>query len=95
MNEEIKEPKEYCVFPAIPSTIGEINGEYLIAYCVANKEVKWLKETANKEKEDKNGVVKKYSFLQMRQDFVLKFFPELANKPKPKKPTLYDRIMDL
>lgn len=68
-----------------PKKISEISMEFIEAYCVANKELDWLLETVNKPftytyKKGKNEGKKKsvdYPFVNIRKDFVAKFFPEI------------------
>lgn len=91
-----KEVKIYPVYPEVPTQTQDIVSQYVIDYCVANKEVKWLQEVANKEYVDKNGKKQVYNFFQIRKEFVLRFMPELdGKKNEVKKPTLLDRIMAL
>lgn len=81
-----------------PNNIKEINLEYIIAY-VQNKgkwAVEWLKELVNKEMPpNKNGKPRKITFIEIRQEFVRRYMPELAPQAKEKKPSMYDRIADL
>lgn len=88
-----KEKTVPVVFPAVPSVVAEIDSEYIVAYCVANKQVKWLKEVASKTYLDKENKSRRYGFFQIRKEFVEKFMVELAEKKN--KETLFKRIMAL
>lgn len=91
-----KEEKVYPVYPEVPTQTQDIVSQYVIDYCVANKQVKWLQETAQKKYVDKNGKEQNYNFFQIRKEFVLKFMPELdGKKNEVKKETLLDKIMAL
>ena len=79
-----------------PETLKEITLDYIISYCEDNKEVDWLVEVSETPvKPNKNGVIRKISFIEIRNAFVCKFFPDLAPKAAPKKPTMYERIAAL
>lgn len=81
-----------------PTNIKEINLDYIIAY-VQNEgqwAVQWLKELVNKEMPpNKSGKPRKITFIEIRQEFVRRYMPELAPPAKEKKPSMYDRINDL
>jgi hypothetical protein len=58
--------------------------------------VDWLKELAEREMPpDKNGRRRKITFIEIRQEFARRYIPEFAPKPKPKTPTMYERIGNL
>ena len=81
-----------------PNDIKEIKLEYIINYVKNEGEwaVKWLKEIANKEMPpNKSGKPRQITFIEIRNEFVRRFMPELAPQPKEKKPSMYDRINDL
>ena len=73
-----------------PTEVNEISMEFIENYCVAKGEIAWLLETVNtsayevKRKDKETGemvteVVKcdNYPFVNLRRDFVLKFFPKI------------------
>ena len=98
MAEESKSKKEKAVptkYPAKPTSIATINSDYIKDYCVANKQVKWLKDVVNKKSVNKNGEEGLYNFFQVRKEFVEKFFSELTKKTAPKSKTFYDIVMEL
>lgn len=75
--------------------IKEITLDFIIEYVQAKgqDDVKWLKETYNKPvKPDKNGNERTMSFIELRKEFVIKYFPALAPKPREKKLTMKERI---
>lgn len=74
----------------VPTKVNDIIAEFIENYCVANGEVEWLLETVNKPfqkkqvKKDKEGnviseklVKADYPFVNLRADFVNKFFPSI------------------
>lgn len=74
----------------------KINIDYIINWCIENKQVAWLKEEANKTYINKNGKECKASFIQIKYAFCRKFMPEIVPVAKEeKKPTMYDRIAAL
>ena len=78
--------------------IKEIKLDFIIDYCQKHGEVEWLKEVASAPGlKDKNGKERKASFIEIRNAFVNKFdeFKALRPKPSSKKPSMYDRIMNL
>ena len=80
----------------IPERINEVSLDFIINYCKANKEVAWLKETAEKTKTDKHGKVMRYPFVNLRADFMNKFFPDkVVGKKDEQKETMYDIIGNL
>ena len=55
--------------------------------------IQWLKDLKNKPvPPDKNGRERKMSFIELRKEFVIKYFPKLAPKPKEKKLTMWEQI---
>lgn len=81
-----------------PNNIKEIDLNYIIAYVVNEGKwaVEWLKELANKEMPpNKNGKPRKITFIEIRQEFVRRYMPELAPPAKEKKPSMYERINSL
>lgn len=69
--------------------------EDIIEWCQKNKEVDWLKETAEKLYKTKDGKERRISFIELKLEFVKKFMPEIAPKAQAKKPTMYDLIAKL
>lgn len=77
-----------------PTAIGEISMEFIENWCVANNEVNWLLDEINiteyaviRDKgkpTERKEIVKtdNYPFVNLRKDFVMKFFPSIM---KPKK----------
>lgn len=81
-----------------PSNIKEINLEYIISYVQneGNWAIEWLKEVVNREMPpNKKGKPRKVTFIEIRNEFVRRFMPELMPPAKEKKPSMYDRINDL
>ena len=78
--------------------IKEITFDYIMEYVKGKgaADIKWLKEVANKPvAADKNGKPRKISFIEIRKEFTIKYFPDLAPKPREKKPTMWERIAEL
>lgn len=69
--------------------------EDIMAWCVANKQVAWLKEEAAKTFPTADGKERKITFVELKLDFVRKFMPEIAPKAKEKKPTMFELIAAL
>jgi hypothetical protein len=81
-----------------PANIREINLEYIIAYVQAEGQaaVEWLKELAAREMPpNKKGKPRKITFIEIRQEFVKRYLPDLAPKPITKEPSMYERIAKL
>lgn len=82
--------KDTTTFESLKS----INFDFIKDYCVRNGEVEWLKQCSHEPvPDDKNGNERRKSYIEIRRDFIKKFFPDLA--PKAKKPTIYDIIDSL
>ena len=79
----------------VPENINEVCLEFIVNYCKANKEVDWLKETANKFIIDKKEVERRYPFVKLRADFMNKFFPSKVKGKAEKAPNMYDLINSL
>lgn len=83
--------------------VGKIAIEDIITYCKKNNEVAWLKDLASQtrvyvDKETKEEKTRKISFIEIRNEFLRKFYPEQAPKKKEdreKKKTFYDLINEL
>ena len=67
----------------VPQKASDITPEFIENYCVANDEVAWLVEAVQKKITDKNGKKRDYPFVNLRADFVAKYFPDLAAAKKP------------
>ena len=79
-----------------PKNIKDIDFEFIKEYCVDNGHVDWLKKLAkSKVPNDKNGVKRRISFIEIRNEFTKKFFPALVPVAKPKKKSIYDIIEEL
>lgn len=77
-------------------TINDIKLDDIIEYCQKENEIKWLKEVALAEgKTNKKGAPRKVSFIEVRNEFCRKFFPDLAPKKTTPKISMYDRIANL
>lgn len=69
----------------IPSRVADISNEFIENYCVAKGEINWLIDEVNKtsfEKTNKDGTKKtveceQYPFVNLRADFVHRFFPSI------------------
>ena len=80
------------------NNIKDITFDYIVEYVKGKgtEDVQWLKELAEKPvAPDKNGKERKISFIEIRKEFVIKYIPALAPKPKEKKPTMLERIAAL
>lgn len=91
----------------VPTKVNDISVEFIENYCVAKGETAWLVETATKKsytttkKED--GVKKEvviecdnYPFVNLRKDFVEKFFPQIIKGTKKKtEETFAERVQRL
>lgn len=81
-----------------PTNIKDIDLAYIMDYVSeqGDEAKKWLKDLSHREvKPDKNGRERRISFIEIRKEFAIKYFPELAPKPKEKKPSMYDLIDSL
>jgi len=81
-----------------PKNVKAVNFEYIVDYVKqqGNADVQWLKETATKKMPpDKNGKERKITFIELRNEFVRKYMPELMPPAKPKKPSMYEIIDNL
>lgn len=81
-----------------PNDIKEINLDYIIEYVKTQDKwaIEWLKGVANKEMPpNKSGNPRQITFIEIRNEFVKQFMPELAPQPKEKKPSMYARINGL
>lgn len=87
-----------------PSEISEVCIEFIENYCVANKKIDWLLEKVNTtsyevERKDKETGAKfmetvqcdNYPFVNLRKDFVEKFFPSII-KGNTSPETFKDKI---
>jgi hypothetical protein len=83
------------VFPAIPTKAAEIDSKYMVDYCLANKQIDFLKAEVNKTMVCKDGSERPNSIFNVRSAFIDKFMPEIKTVAKPKKPTLKDLLKDL
>lgn len=75
--------------------IKEINLAFILEYVKEKgpEDIKWLKDLKNKPvPPDKNGRERKMSFIELRKEFVIKYFPKLAPKSKEKKLTMWEQI---
>ncbi len=81
--------------------VGKISIDDIIAYCKKNKEVAWLKDLASQtkvyvDKETQEEKTRKISFIEIRNEFLRKFYPDQApKKEKEKAKTFYDLINEL
>jgi hypothetical protein len=67
--------------------------ENIIEWCVANKQVEWLKAEVAKPFYNKDGSARKITFVELKINFVRKFMPEIAPKATgEKKPTMFELI---
>ena len=82
-------------------TMKEVNGikdidfAFIIEYVKEQgpDAIQWLKDLKNKPvKPDKNGRERKISFIELRKEFVIKYFPQWAPKKKEKKLTMWEQI---
>lgn len=67
----------------------------IIKWCVDNNQVEWLKATAKKTFTNEEGKERKISFIEIKNEFCIKFMPEIAPKKKEKKPSMYELIASL
>jgi len=80
----------------VPTSILDIGFEFIINYCKANKQIEWLKELKNTPvKPNKKGKERQISFIEIRNEFTKKFFPDIAPMPMEPKKTMYEMIDEL
>lgn len=92
----------------IPSKTSDICQEFIENYCVANNETDWLVEVCSRtsyQKEQKNPETgeretvniscKSYPFVNLRADFVHKFFPQILKPKAEHAETFVERIKRL
>lgn len=97
MPEEVKvsrKPERIATLTSPPDKVNQIDVDYIMEYCKANKQVAWLKQTASQKYTSKDGKERQYGLFQIRKEFVEKFMPELR-EASGKKETMLDRIMAL
>lgn len=69
---------EYCISADfVPAKVADICTEFIENYCVANNEVEWLCQKYESTIVDKDGKKRPYPFVNLRADFVTKFFPAI------------------
>ena len=70
-----------------PSGIKDITIEYIIAYCEQEDEsMEWLKTLVDEEKTNKDGKPRNATFIEIRSEFINKYFPALfSGKPSMRK----------
>ena len=66
----------------IPEKAEQICEEFIINYCEANNHEEWLYNEYTEIIEKKNGKVGKRTFLEVRKDFIKKFFSNLTKEKK-------------
>lgn len=66
----------------------------IVEWCKENNQIEWLKEEVNK-KTTKDGKKRNISYIEVKRNFVLKFMPEIAPKPKQKKPSMLEILENL
>lgn len=102
----IKVPQDFRIDAAFkPTRIDEICEEFIENYCEANNEIEWLIEKVNttkyttKKKNKETGEIeeveiecKNYPFVNLRSDFVNKFFSDILKGNAEKKPSLKERL---
>ena len=88
-----------------PTGIEQICEEFIENYCEANNAIVWLLDEVNKteyttkkknketgEMEEKIVSCKNYPFVNLRSDFVNKFFPDILKGNGEKKLTIKERL---
>ena len=81
-----------------PRNINDIDGDFVEAYCrEQGQEVTAYVNSLYDQppKPDKNGAERDISFIEIRNEFARKYFPDLAPKAKTKPKTLKQRLADL
>jgi hypothetical protein len=73
----------------------KMNINDIIAWCVANKQVDWLKAESAKTFTTKEGKERNITFIEIKLAFAKQFMPEILPKAKEKKPTMYELIQAL
>lgn len=91
MAEEKKEkkPREkivFAVYPALPKSTKEVNADYVIAYCKANKKVKWLQSKLTKYGPKWNTIIRVFNE---------EFFAPMVDTEKASKKSKFDEVMAL
>lgn len=76
-----------------PKIIGEITQEFIENYCEANNQGEWLLSILDKTDKRKDGKEIPISFMSVRKEFALKFFPKII-KGKKKEPTWAERMKE-
>lgn len=88
-----KPKREYIVDATYqPTTSADICYEFIENYCYEKKQMKWLVDTLQKSIVDKNGKTRSYPFVNLRADFVNKFFPDIVAPQKPSE-TMLERAL--
>jgi len=75
--------------------INDIKKNFVFDYCRAKgkADLEWLFEVLYRpQKEDKKGVLRDTSFMEVRREFAQRFFPHLITPKKDREPTLKEMI---
>lgn len=92
----------------VPTATTQISQEFIENYCVANNQLEWLVAECNitsyqtSKKNKETGVLetitvdcKSYPFVNLRADFVHKFFPDILKPKSAQTETFTERIKRL
>jgi hypothetical protein len=81
-----------------PTNIKEINQKYIGEYVSEQGQaaIDWLNELLEKEvPANKKGERRQISFIEVRNEFVRKYMPEIMPKAKPKEPSMKEYFASL
>jgi len=76
----------------------DVTFDYIAEYVKekGKDDIQWLKDLyAKPVPPDKNGKKRNISFIEIRIAFIAKYMPHLVAEPKPKKPTMRDKLAKL
>lgn len=76
------------------STFKEMNGDFIINWCVENKKTAWLKEITSTPIATKDGGERAITFIEIKKAFCAEFMPEIMPKAKPTS-NFFQRVMNL
>lgn len=90
--------RDYSIIPPVKLT--ELNKESMLKFCKAkgSEELKWFIALCNENRKEKtnnldNSKVNGFDDTVIKKEFAKKYFPDLVNKKKKKKPTTFEKML--
>jgi len=80
----------------VDKQVKALNIDAIIDLVKAHSDEAWLKSLAQEQREDKNGKLRKISFVEIRSAVIARYDELKELRPKvEKKPTFYEKIAKL